>query len=153
VDLSQVEHWLPLTAGVVVTLAILLLGYRLVRQRKALVPPETPGVVPLTAGRPADKRGTLRRRGHAVPVLISDTDGSAKPVTGQVLDRSAAGLRLVVEQGMEAGTILGVRPAEFTTLVPWIAVEVTNCRQVDNGWEMGCKFTQPQPLSVLLLFG
>ena len=35
----------------------------------------------------------------------------------------------------------------------WIEVQVRNCRQQENTWELGCAFVRSPPWEVLLTFG
>ncbi|MBL8797903.1 MAG: PilZ domain-containing protein [Planctomycetia bacterium] len=109
---------------------------------------------PFIKGSKMDRRAALRRGGNPIAVLISDADSKAKPSFGYVLDRSTGGLCLSVAAPIPEGTFLTVRTNNAPQTVPWIKVEVRNCRSVgDKEWELGCKFDKTPPWSVLLLFG
>lgn len=109
---------------------------------------------PFIKGSKMDRRAALRRGGNPIAVLISDADSKAKPSFGYVLDRSTGGLCLSVAAPIPEGTFLTVRTNNAPQTVPWIKVEVRNCRAVnEKEWELGCKFDKTPPWSVLLLFG
>jgi len=109
---------------------------------------------PFIKGSKMDRRAALRRGGNPIAVLISDADSKAKPSFGYVLDRSTGGLCLSVAAPIPEGTFLTVRTNNAPQTVPWIKVEVRNCRSVsEKEWELGCKFDKTPPWSVLLLFG
>lgn len=150
-SLPDGRSWLPLAAGGTAALAVLTVGGLVLRRRRPVPPAESASQF-LTISRP-ELRHAQRRRGNAVEVLISDADARARPSAGSVIDRYASGMRLAVEGPVAEATVLSVRPAQFAAIVPWVQVTVTNCRQVDAGWEIGCRFVEQQPLSVLLLFG
>jgi hypothetical protein len=63
------------------------------------------------------------------------------------------GLRLELAEAVPPHTVLNVRPAEATEIIPWVALEVRNCHQGQDGWEVGCQFVQTPPSSILWLFG
>jgi len=106
-----------------------------------------------TQGTTQDRRRALRRGGNPVAVLVSDAHTKTAPVPGYVLDRSTGGLCLSVSDEIPAGTVLSVRTANAPQTIPWIQVEVRNCRPVGKEYELGCKFIRTPPWSVLLLFG
>jgi hypothetical protein len=109
---------------------------------------------PFIKGSRMDRRATLRRGGNPIAVLISDAESKAQPSFGYVLDRSTGGLCLSVAAPIPEGTLLTVRTNHAPQTVPWVRVEVRNCRPVsDKEWELGCKFDKTPPWSVLLLFG
>jgi hypothetical protein len=101
-----------------------------------------------------DRRRALRRGGNPVIVLISDAEGKAEPAQGWVLDRSTGGLCLGIDGEIPAGAIISVRAANAPPTIPWVQLEVRNCRAVGKGeYELGCKFLKTPPWNVLLLFG
>ncbi|MFN4261244.1 MAG: PilZ domain-containing protein [Gemmataceae bacterium] len=101
----------------------------------------------------AERRGSMRRGGKVVEVLISDAEVLTKPYDGLVLDRSTGGMCLFVEVEVAVGTILSVKAKNAPDTTPWTQVEVRNCRKVSEGFEVGCQFLKTPPWSVLLLFG
>lgn len=108
---------------------------------------------PFVHGSAQEKRRSLRRKGNAVSVLISDAKAEASPERGCVLDRSHGGLRLSVSQQVQPGTVLSVRVAHAATIIPWVQLEVRTCTRADVGWELGCQYVKVPPSSVQWLFG
>jgi len=103
-----------------------------------------------------NKRTSRRFASYKIPVQITeaaDAQSQAEPYEGRVLDRSAKGLRLAVPKKIPVGTILSVRNADHASRAPWVQVEVRNCVIKANQWQLGCRFTQPQPANVLVFFG
>ena len=70
-----------------------------------------------------------------------------------MLDRSVGGLCVATAKPLAVQTVISVRPASAPNTTPWIAVEVRNCREHDNRWEIGCKFVRTPVWSILLQFG
>src|SRR5262245_26896004 len=91
------------------------------------------------SGKPSDRRGSLRRQGNPVDVLIADATDSGEPVAGVVVDRSRGGLRLSVSQPSEVGTVLRVRAVAAPEDFPWVQIRVKRCRQRGERWELGCQ--------------
>ena len=108
---------------------------------------------PFIHGSALERRQALRRGGNPIAVLLTDVDIKAKPVSGWVVDRSTGGICVSVPEAVESGTVLCVRTANAPESVPWIQIEVKNCRPADGNWELGCQFVRTPPWSVLLLFG
>jgi len=105
-------------------------------------------------GAGSDRRRALRRGGNPVAVLITDAACKAEAQYGYVLDRSTGGLCLSVKGQIPEGTVLSVRTTNAPATVPWVQLEVRNCRKMNSGeYELGCKFLRTPPWSVLLLFG
>jgi hypothetical protein len=107
---------------------------------------------PFLHGSSSEKRGSLRRGGTSVPVLLSDAEGKAKPVRGMIFDRSAGGLAVVVEEPVKLGTVLGVRVVAHPAM-SWVPVKVRNFRREGSHYLLGCQFLRSQPWSIQLLFG
>lgn len=106
---------------------------------------------PFIYGSAGEHRTSPRRAGKLVAIHVSDADGLAAPRTGSVLDRSRGGLRLLLDDSVEPGVVLSVRAATASR-PPWVRVEVRNCRQRDDGWEVGCRFAESPPVAVLWQF-
>jgi hypothetical protein len=100
-----------------------------------------------------DRRVWVRREGIALEIEVADAKLSQPPIPGTVLNRSRGGLLVAVPQPTAKGTILSVRPPHAPEEQAWIQVEVRHCKQRDDRWLLGCKFTEQLPWSVLLLFG
>jgi len=99
----------------------------------------------------AEKRGTVRRSGNAVPVFVEEGDGVL--VRGYVVDRSAGGIGLALDHSLSLGTIVRVRPSKAPDTAPWVAVQVKSCRAEGTEYELGCQFQTLPPFNVMLLFG
>jgi hypothetical protein len=87
-------------------------------------------------------------RAHFVAAL-----GEGKATPCRVVNRSRTGLALVVRQPIEVGTMLQVRADDAPETVPWVAIQVRNCRARRKHWIVGCQFQQELPWDILLLFG
>lgn len=100
-----------------------------------------------------DKRGIARRRGKVIEVFIATPETKEEPIRGLVLDRSMNGLGLACDYELPVGTVISVLPVEAETMVPWVDVQVRNCRHNGTHWDVGCQFVTVPPYSTLLLFG
>jgi hypothetical protein len=101
----------------------------------------------------AEKRIDYRRAGNPILVLVADADTHRRPWNAWVIDRSRRGVRLAVEHQVKVGAVYTLRPAQAPPATPWSAVEVRHCAEVDGHWEVGCRFLQAPPVSILMLFG
>jgi hypothetical protein len=108
---------------------------------------------PFLYGSPSEQRSSLRRRGKSVKVLLSMKATPDQLFEGWVIDRSVGGLCLASSQEVPKGAIMNVRPMQAPESLPWIQIEIKNCRQDGNHWEIGCQFLRTPVWSVLLLFG
>ncbi|HEV3235700.1 MAG TPA: PilZ domain-containing protein, partial [Gemmataceae bacterium] len=146
----------PVAIGLVAALSTLFMG-RLV-MRKIAPTAEFPAQsdpkdsVPLTF-KSTEMRAATRRGGNAVAVFIADPQRSDEPRRGWVVDRSAGGLCIALDNPVEAGTVLRIRVCNAPVTVPWAEVEVKSCRKDGNQWEAGCKFVVIPSYNVLMLFG
>lgn len=152
--------WVALAIGAGIAGATLFLGLRVFAPRRPESEPEQPvplppqlvtELQPPTAG--DDKRQAERRLGGNVALKVADAEGKPKKYQGWVVDRSEGGLAISVQESLAAGTILRVRPVMTGELVPWIPVEVRNCRVRGGCWEVGCRFVEPPNANVLVFFG
>jgi len=110
-------------------------------------------VDPFLHGTTRERRNALRRGGNPVAILISDAEVRNEPSPGWVVDRSTGGLCLSVPGAIPEGTILSVRTTNAPNSIPWVQIEVKNCRAVGKEYELGCRFVRTPPWSVMLLFG
>jgi len=111
------------------------LGQQLQRQRRK--PRETQKIRPLTTH---ERRGAPRRKGNPISVYVSNGSASTDPFQGWVVDRSVGGLRLLVDEAMEPGTLLSLRPVKVHASFPWTEVRVKNCFPERKSWSLGCQF-------------
>jgi hypothetical protein len=100
-----------------------------------------------------DRRTSPRRKGNPVPIIITNANSSIDSYQGWVLDRSAGGLRILVDQAAAIGTVLAVRPAKSHGSFPWIQVRVRNCQPERSSWSIGVQFVQKPAWGELQAFG
>jgi hypothetical protein len=159
-DLGDSGIWLPTTigfaCGCLTTLFVQSTIRRVPRAQPAPaeknVTPRKPGLQELASmGVSAEKRGTVRRSGNAIPIYVGEGDGV--PVRGYVVDRSAGGIGLALDHSLPLGTIVRVRPSKAPETAPWVEVQVKSCRAEGTEYELGCQFLTLPPFNVMLLFG
>lgn len=126
---------------------LLALGQHL--QRVSKKPPP----VGLRALSTQERRSTPRRKGNPISVSISNGDRDLDPFQGWVVDRSAGGLRLLVDEAVPAGTVLSVRPTKAAPSVPWVQLKVKSCYPERKSWSLGCQFVQKLTWEDLQQFG
>jgi hypothetical protein len=124
------------------------LGEQLGRLRKKA--PALAQLRPLTT---AERRSTPRRKGNPVSVYISNGTTGSEPFQGWVVDRSAGGLRLLVDEPMQPGHQLTVRPVKVHASFPWVQVKVKNCYPERKSWCVGCQFVHRLAWDDLQHFG
>jgi hypothetical protein len=148
------ELW-PALLGLVIGASVLAVG-RLISPRRRPVPVRrrTTMVVTDPFGERSvhEQRAWVRRKGNAVTVLLAEETKSTAQ-RGHVIDRSPAGLGLLVSKPVLPGTALRVRPANADAMVPWSSVVVKSCCEASGEWRLGCQFAPAPPWSILLLFG
>jgi hypothetical protein len=148
--------FLPVAAGVVAGLGVVGAIHLLVRGRQpAAAPPaaEQPALDPFVHGSASEQRGSFRRQGNPVEVQVVNQTTHSVQMRGWVVDRSVGGLGLLMDQPIDAGSLLTVRPTNAPPLTPWIEVTVRSCRQSNPGYEVGCQFVKTPPWALLLTFG
>ena len=156
-DWARWKDWAPVAVGVAFGLIVFVWIWFTLGRRQAR-PPEQPAEDhrpkdPFLFGSSQERRAAARRRGNPVAVWITDVTGKAPPSRSLVLDRSVGGLCLEMSRPVVVGTILNVRPAETAEILPWVAVEVRYCVQVEDSWHTGCQFLRTPPSNVLWQFG
>ncbi len=157
---------LPVVSGGVV--AVLVLTYLYFRRRR--IPLELdPAAVATHAPRAvdeekvatwappeqsyADRRGTVRRDGAPVRVLLSSTTFRNGVNDGYVVDRSTGGLRILIQTALAPGSTLQVKAVNAPDTVGFVTLLVRSCRKTGDHFELGCEFEKTPPWNVLLLFG
>ncbi|HEX4612177.1 MAG TPA: PilZ domain-containing protein [Urbifossiella sp.] len=164
--LTMVRDNLPIAVGGMV--AVLVLSYMAFLARKprkldpaALAPasptPPAPGENALAWAPPeqsyADRRGSVRREGAPVRVLLSSTSMRNGVNDGYVVDRSTGGLRIVTQSAVAPGSTLQVRAANAPDTIGFVTLIVRSCRKHPDHFEIGGEFDKTPPWNVLLLFG
>jgi hypothetical protein len=151
-------QWLmTISVGIVAGLGVVGALHYLIRPRLRLVPPvktpkQEPGD-PFVHGSPTEQRKAFRREGNPVEVLIVQIASGAVQGEGFVIDRCVGGLGLFVEQPLEVGKHLNVRPTNAPPITPWVEIIVKSCRASNPGYEVGCQFVRTPPWAILLMFG
>ena len=123
------------------------LAQQLVHRRK---PRETQKIRPLTTH---ERRGAPRRKGNPISVYVANGAGNGDPFQGWVVDRSAGGLRLLVDEPLAPGTQLSLRPVKVHASFPWTEVRVKNCFPERKSWSLGCQFVHKMSWEDLQHFG
>lgn len=161
---SLVEQNLPVVIGTGVAILVLT-GVCVVTRRRRLDPAALGGPNPDTAKGEkalswappeqsfADRRGSVRREGAPVRVLLSSPTLRNGLNDGFVVDRSTGGLRLMATTAMPPGSTLQVRAANAPDTVGFITVIVRSCRKDGDHYIIGSEFEKTPPWNVLLLFG
>jgi hypothetical protein len=101
----------------------------------------------------ADRRGSVRREGGPVRVVLSSPIFRNGVGDGFVVDRSTGGLRIVMQTAIAPGRTLQVRAVNAPDTVGFVTVIVRSCRKNGDHFEVGCEFEKTPPWNVLLLFG
>ena len=103
---------------------------------------------------PADERRLearwLTRR---ISVMIADADTRQVLTRATLYDRSQNGMRLVAERNLDTGSRLFICPARAGSGSETAKVEVRYCQRSDDGWLLGCKFTEPLSEEASARFG
>jgi hypothetical protein len=93
--------------------------------------------------RPVDRRASPRRQANQVLISISSALDDSPPFEGWVLDYSSVGLGLFVDQRIEVGAYLHVRPYHGSGQALSREVQVKNCQAYLDGWRLGCQLDAP----------
>jgi hypothetical protein len=158
-ELPYVHYWLPGLVAVVIGLPVYWFARRSPRLvEETTVSPSGPAVEedPFTKGSTSEQRKAHRRKGNPIEVMITPKDEPSFTARGYVLDRSISGLRLMLAHEVAPGSVLSVRPANVSPMIPWVEIEVRNCAPSTTQpgeFDIGCKFVKAPPYPVLLLFG
>jgi hypothetical protein len=158
---------LPVAVGGGVAVVVLLVLFVISRRRQVapvLVPPLPSAGAPaskkeeaLTWSPPdqsfADRRGSVRREGGAVRVVLASPVFRNGLNDGYVVDRSTGGLRVVMQAALAPGSTAQIRAVNAPDTVGFVTVIVRSCRKTGDSYELGCEFEKTPPWNVLLLFG
>jgi hypothetical protein len=126
---------------------VLALGQHLTRTSRR------PTASPLRPLSTHERRSAPRRKGNPVPIQITNGNGEGDSVQGWVVDRSAGGLRLLVDEALTPGTLLVVRPTKAPPSFPWLQLRVKSCYPERKSWSLGCQFVQKPSWEDLQQFG
>lgn len=156
IDLSIWGLWIPIFIGVAAGLVALVTGRFVMKLFATMKPPPAPSSDPSSKQsipQSVEQRAAARRGGNAVAVFVSDPEKTEEPQRGWVVDRSAGGLCVAVENPPELGSTLRIRVCNAPVTVPWAEMEVKSCRKEGNHWEAGCQFLITPSYNVMMLFG
>lgn len=161
--------YVPVVVGVAVAIGVLTTLLALsARSRRVLNPAVlqssgTPAASPLTEDNAlnwdppeqsyADRRGSVRREGGPVRVVLSSTSFRNGVNDGYVIDRSTGGLRIAMQSAVAPESTLQVRAVHAPDTIGFVTVTVRSCRKNGDHFEIGCEFEKTPPWNVLLLFG
>jgi hypothetical protein len=95
--------------------------------------------------------GSEKVGGKPVSVLISDGTLSEEPLPGWVMDRPPGGLKILVDDEIKIGTVIGVRPTREHPDAQWINVSVKNIRPERQSFIITCQFVERPPWPALAL--
>jgi hypothetical protein len=102
---------------------------------------------------PAERRSAPRRAGNPLSVQITNAKVKGETLEGWIVDRSSGGIRLLVDQAMEPGTLLNVRPTKAHPSLGWVEVKVRSCSPERNSFKIGCQFINKLTWAELQMFG
>jgi hypothetical protein len=156
---------LPVAVGAAV--AVLVLGFLCVntalRRRKGLDPSKLATASSVLGEKAlnwdpsepsyADRRGSIRREGQPVRVVLAASTFRSGAADGYVVDRSTGGLKIAVQVAVAPGSLMQVRAADAPDTIGFVALIVRSCRKTEHHYELGCEFEKTPPWNVLLLFG
>jgi hypothetical protein len=160
VDHGSFQTYLPYAVGCGVVAAILVA--LAARRRTPPAPLDEPPEVPSSNSPPnweahdtsfADRRGSVRREGAPVRVVLSSPIFVERYEYGWVLNRSKGGLRLALATAVAPGTGVQIRAENAPDTIPWVTIVIRSCRDNGDYFELGCEFEKNLPWNVLLLFG
>ena len=166
--LDNVTTWvmgnLPIAVGGGVALAMLLVLFVVNRRRSfdpaRLATAATKSVADEKAANwappeqsYADRRGSVRRDGQVVRVVLSSSTFRNGVCDGFVIDRSTGGLKLAMSAAIAPGSTMLARVLNAPDTVGFVTLIVRSCRKNDDFFEVGTEFEKTPPWNVLLLFG
>src|SRR4051794_16855245 len=156
-DLGLFQPYLPYAVGCGVASAVLVAVASRRRKPTLAEPPQPPSDRPPNWEAHdtsfSDRRGSVRREGAPVRVVLSSPVFRSKLESGWVLDRSKGGLKLAVSSAVPPGSGVQVRAENAPDTIPWVTIVVRSCRDNGDYFERGWEFETAPPWNVLLLFG
>lgn len=106
-----------------------------------------------TSWGPVERRQAPRRTGNPVRVELLDELAMDEPIYAWVLNRSSDGVGVLVDEPVEAGIHVNVRPAQPAAGYPWTPARVIYCFPERTSWRVGCQFLQKLVWRDLRAFG
>jgi hypothetical protein len=90
--------------------------------------------------------------GKPVSVLISDNTRGDETLTGWVIDRPPGGLKILCDEELHIGTVIGVRPNRDHPDAQWINLSVKGVRPERQSFVLTCQFVERPQWNALALF-
>jgi hypothetical protein len=160
------SHVILAAAGVALVVFIVALAVRWAARpkprpvdplAKRLCGPEDTGlpVGALPRPKPGERRKAHRRReGQTAEVTLAKSEEGEELGIAYVLNRSGNGIGLLARFALPAGMHVCMMPRKAGgTPMPWIPLEVKNCRQDGSDYEIGCQFVRPPSWNTLMHLG
>jgi hypothetical protein len=99
-----------------------------------------------------DRRTSRRRWGNPTEVYMNSPSISGQ-LRGLIINRSAPGLAIFVNQEIPPGTTISIRATEAPTSIPSVDITVRYCRKTLRNFILGCQSPQEFPWNVRGWFG
>lgn len=96
--------------------------------------------------------GDSKIGGKPVSVMISDGTASSDPLSGWVIDRPSGGFKILVDDDLQIGSVIGVKPNVSSPNAQWVNVSVKSKRPERQSWIISCTFVERPPWAALALF-
>jgi hypothetical protein len=104
--------------------------------------------------KPGERRKAHRRKeGLTAEVALAKSEEGEELGTGYVLNRSGSGIGLLTRFALPTGMHIFMMPRKADGALPWIPLEVKNCRQDGSDYEIGCHFVRPPSWNTLMHLG
>jgi hypothetical protein len=99
-----------------------------------------------------DRRASRRRWGNPTEVYLNSPKLSGL-LRGLVINRSAPGLAIFVNEEVPPETMLNIRATEAPSSIPSVEIKVKYCRKTLKNFILGCEAMQEFPWNVRGWFG
>jgi hypothetical protein len=100
----------------------------------------------------AERRSSHRRWGNPIEVSLSSKLWP-NGLHGLVINRSAGGFAIFVDEKIEPTTIVSVRPLDAPRYIKKVQIEVKYCRRICSSFLIGCQANTELPWDILVWFG
>lgn len=90
--------------------------------------------------------------GKPVSVMISNGTATSEPLSGWVIDRPSGGFKILVDDEIPIGSVIGVKPNVPSPNAQWVNVCVKSRRPERQSWIISCTFVERPPWNALALF-
>jgi len=89
--------------------------------------------------------------GKPVSVMISDGTATEEPLSGWVIDRPPGGLKILVDEQLQVGMVIGVRPTREHPHAQWINCSIKAIKPERSSFILTCTFVNRPPWNALAL--